>query len=109
MAFVFAEALARQLGAIGVVDEAVEDGVGDDGIADDFVPAIEWRRARSQSSPCWTTFDRCVLAHSSAFARRAETMPRDELVTKSRSSFTRSDLAICSDAIAILVSNSSAL
>ena len=37
----FAHALAGEFDAIGVVDEAVEDGVGDGGIADDFVPVVD--------------------------------------------------------------------
>jgi hypothetical protein len=40
--FHFPEALAGQLDAIGVMDEAIENGVGDGGIADDFVPAVDW-------------------------------------------------------------------
>ena len=37
----FSQALAGQLDAIGVMDESIEDGVGDGGIADDFVPAVD--------------------------------------------------------------------
>ena len=35
------QALALEVDAAGVVDEPVEDGVGDDGIADEFVTAID--------------------------------------------------------------------
>ncbi len=37
----FPEALAGQFDAIGIVDEPVEDGVGDGGVADDFVPSAD--------------------------------------------------------------------
>jgi hypothetical protein len=40
-----AQALAGELDAIGVVQETVEDGVGDGGIADDLVPAIHGQLA----------------------------------------------------------------
>ena len=33
----FSHALAGQFDAVGVVDEAIEDGVGDGGITDDFM------------------------------------------------------------------------
>src|SRR5215472_4993754 len=36
-----AQALAAQFDAIGVVDDPIEDGVGQGGIADKFVPAID--------------------------------------------------------------------
>ena len=36
-----AHAVSLQLEAVGVVDEAVEDGVGDGGIADDLVPVLD--------------------------------------------------------------------
>jgi hypothetical protein len=37
----FAHALAGQVDAIGIVNEAVEDSVGDGGIADDFIPVVD--------------------------------------------------------------------
>ena len=37
----FSEALAGQLDAVGVMDEAIEDGIGDGWIADDFVPLLD--------------------------------------------------------------------
>src|SRR5260370_8213909 len=39
------EALSFEFDAVGVVDEAIEDGVGDGGISDDFVPAIDGQLA----------------------------------------------------------------
>ena len=36
-----AKALATQFDAVGVVDDPIEDGVGQGGIADKFVPAID--------------------------------------------------------------------
>src|SRR6202022_826436 len=39
------EALSFEFDAVGVVDEAIEDGVGDGGISDDFVPAIHGQLA----------------------------------------------------------------
>ena len=39
--FSFPHAVAVEFDAIGVVDETVEDGVGDGGIADDLVPALD--------------------------------------------------------------------
>jgi hypothetical protein len=36
-----AQALAAQFDAISVVDDPIEDGVGQGGIADKFVPAID--------------------------------------------------------------------
>ena len=55
--FSFAQALAGEFDPVGVVDEAIEDGVGDGGIADDFVPAIDGHlagddeRSRRRSDP----------------------------------------------------------
>src|SRR5580765_2589777 len=40
-----AQALAAQFDAIGVVDDPIEDGVGQGGIADEFVPAIDRKLA----------------------------------------------------------------
>ena len=37
----FSHTLAGEFDAIGVVDEAIEDRVGDGGIADDFIPVID--------------------------------------------------------------------
>src|ERR1700730_15881085 len=39
------EALSFEVDAVGVVDEAIEDCVGDRGISDDFVPAIDGQLA----------------------------------------------------------------
>ena len=36
----FAEALPGELDAVGIVDEAIEDRVGNRWISDDFVPAV---------------------------------------------------------------------
>ena len=41
----FAQAVSLQGEAVGVVDEAVEDGVGDGRIADDLVPVIDGQLA----------------------------------------------------------------
>ena len=40
-----AQALAAQFDAVGVVDDPIEDGVGQGGIADEFVPAIDRKLA----------------------------------------------------------------
>src|SRR5258708_5961436 len=40
------EALSFEFDAVGVVDEAIEDCVGDSGISDNFVPAIDGQLAR---------------------------------------------------------------
>ena len=40
------QALAAQFDAVGVVDDPIEDGVGQGGIADEFVPAIDRKLAR---------------------------------------------------------------
>lgn len=37
----FSHAVAGQFDAVGVVHEAIEDGVGDGGIADDFIPVVD--------------------------------------------------------------------
>ncbi|HUA54675.1 MAG TPA: hypothetical protein VMB81_21025 [Candidatus Sulfotelmatobacter sp.] len=37
-----AQRVAAQLDAVGGVDDAVEDGVGDGGVADQVVPAVDW-------------------------------------------------------------------
>ena len=37
----FPKALAGQFDAVGVVDEPIEDGVGDGGVADDFIPLAD--------------------------------------------------------------------
>jgi hypothetical protein len=37
-----AHALACELDAVGVVDNAIEDGVGESRIANDLIPAIDW-------------------------------------------------------------------
>src|SRR5258708_38781757 len=39
------KALSFEFNAVGVVDEAIEDCVGDGGVADDFVPAIDGQLA----------------------------------------------------------------
>ena len=39
------QALSLEVDAVGVVDESVEDGVGDGGIADELVPAIDGQLA----------------------------------------------------------------
>src|SRR5258707_280386 len=39
------EALSFEVDAVGVVDEAIEDCVGDGGVADDFVPAVDGQLA----------------------------------------------------------------
>src|SRR5260370_367625 len=39
------EALSFEFDAVGVVDEAIEDRVGDGGVSDDFVPAIDGQLA----------------------------------------------------------------
>src|SRR5579863_3817727 len=39
------EALSFEFDAVGVVDEAIEDCVGDGGISDNFVPAIDGQLA----------------------------------------------------------------
>ena len=41
----FAQAVAGQCEAMGVVDEPVEDGVGDGGVGDRLVPVIDWQLA----------------------------------------------------------------
>ena len=40
-----AQAVAAQFDAVGVVDDPIEDGVGQGGIADEFVPAIDRKLA----------------------------------------------------------------
>ena len=44
----FAQALSTELDAIGVVDDAVEDGVGDGGVADDVVPVFDRQLAGNE-------------------------------------------------------------
>lgn len=39
-ASVFSHALAGEIDAIGVVNEAIEDGIGQRWVCDDFIPAI---------------------------------------------------------------------
>ena len=39
------EALSFEYDALGIVDEAIEDRVGDGGVSDDFVPAIDGQLA----------------------------------------------------------------
>ena len=46
---VFAHAFSFDLQTMGVVDEAVEDGVGERGIADDVVPLIDRNLAGDQN------------------------------------------------------------
>jgi hypothetical protein len=41
-AAVLSHALARELDAIGVMDNAIEDGIGESRIANDLIPAIDW-------------------------------------------------------------------
>ena len=41
----FSEALADQFNATGVVNEPIESGIGDGGISDDFVSAVDGDRA----------------------------------------------------------------
>ncbi len=43
-----AHAVAVELDAVGVVDDAIEDGVGQGGIADDLVPALDRQLAGDQ-------------------------------------------------------------
>jgi len=43
--FLLSEALSFEFDAVGVVDEAIEDCVGDGGISDDFVPAVDGQLA----------------------------------------------------------------
>ena len=48
MAASFAHAFSLDVQAMGVVDEAVEDGVGERGIADDLVPLLDRNLAGDQ-------------------------------------------------------------
>ena len=41
----FAQALALQRNAMGIVDETVEDGIGIGGIGDELVPAVDGKLA----------------------------------------------------------------
>ena len=41
-----AQALAGEFDAVGVVNDAVEDGVGERGHADQFMPSVDWNLAR---------------------------------------------------------------
>ena len=45
-----AHAVSLDLQAVGIVNEAVENGVGERGIADDFVPLLDRDLAGDQSS-----------------------------------------------------------
>ena len=40
-----AHAVAGERDPVGAVDDAIEDGVGEGGIADDLVPALDWQLA----------------------------------------------------------------
>jgi hypothetical protein len=44
----FAHGFSFQLEFIGIVDEAIEDGIGHGGIADEFVPVFDGKLARDQ-------------------------------------------------------------
>ena len=46
---VFAHAVPFDLQSVGVVDEAVEDGVGERGVADDLVPLLDRNLAGDQN------------------------------------------------------------
>ena len=50
LSLLFAERIAAQLDAMGVVDDAVEDRVGKSWIADQVVPAVHWNLACDQRS-----------------------------------------------------------
>ena len=41
-----AKAVACEIDAVGIVDEAVENGVGESWVADDLIPTIDGRLAR---------------------------------------------------------------
>ena len=47
--FGFAHRFALEIEAIGVVDQAVEDGVSNRGVGDDFVPLLDWVLAGNES------------------------------------------------------------
>lgn len=54
----FSKALSGEFDTVGVVDEAIEDGVGDGRIADDFVPAVDGDLAGDDGrSPLISIFD----------------------------------------------------
>jgi len=46
-----AQAFSFQLDAMGVVDEPVQDGVGQGRVADDVVPAVDWHLAGDDQRP----------------------------------------------------------
>lgn len=41
----FSKAFAAELDAMGVVNDAIEDGIGQRWIADDLVPTVDWHLA----------------------------------------------------------------
>ena len=45
---VFAQAFSLQIDTVGVVDDAIEDGIGDGGIADDVMPFVDRQLAGDQ-------------------------------------------------------------
>src|SRR5271154_1563904 len=56
--FGFSHAVSGEVEAVGVVDEAVEDGVGEGGVADDFAPLIDGNLAGDQCrSPAVAVFE----------------------------------------------------
>ena len=48
LSLLLTERITAQLDAMGVVDDAVEDGVGQSWIADQVVPAVDWDLAGDQ-------------------------------------------------------------
>ena len=46
-----AQALAREFDAVGVVNDTVEDGVGERGNADQVVPAFDWNLTGDDERP----------------------------------------------------------
>jgi hypothetical protein len=46
---VFAHAFSFDWQTVGVVDETIEDGISEHGIADDFVPLLDWNLAGDQN------------------------------------------------------------
>ena len=51
-----AEGVAPELETMGIVDDAVEDGVGEGGIADHIVPAVDWELTGDQGSAAAGSF-----------------------------------------------------
>src|ERR1700730_3983457 len=47
------EALSFEFDAVGIVDDAIEDRVGDGGVSDDFVPAIDGQLAGDDNRTCF--------------------------------------------------------